>query len=191
MNGMSASSARIDRQLLKDTAAGDAEAFGHFYRRYHELVLAHVRRRVREPEAAADVTAEVFAAALLAVHRGQAENVAVPGVWLLTIATNKLNDSWRRGRVEANARRQLGMEPLDLDDEDIARIERMSDEGAVAMRLARELPPDQWEAIEARILEEREYRDAARSLGLSEFVLRKRVSRGLARLRLSLGASGR
>jgi RNA polymerase sigma-70 factor (ECF subfamily) len=54
------------------------------------------------------------------------------------------------------------------------------------MALARDLPPDQWEAIEARILEERDYDDVARSLGLSEFVVRKRVSRGLARLRKAL-----
>lgn len=180
-----------DRQLLKATAAGDAEAFGDFYRRYRELVLAHVRRRVREPEAAADMTAEVFAAALLAVHRGQADDVAVPGVWLLTIATNKLNNSYKRGQVEANARLQLGLDPLHLHDEDIARIEQISDEGAVAMRLARDLPRDQWEAIQAHILEERPYREAARSLGLSEFVLRKRVSRGLARLRVALRTSER
>jgi RNA polymerase sigma-70 factor (ECF subfamily) len=55
----------------------------------------------------------------------------------------------------------------------------------VAGHLSR-LPADERTAVRARIVEERNYREIALSLGCSELVVRKRVSRGLARLRAEL-----
>ncbi len=47
--------------------AGDREAFGSLYERRHELVLAFLLKRTRNPEVAMDLMAETFAAALLAL----------------------------------------------------------------------------------------------------------------------------
>lgn len=52
------------------------------------------------------------------------------------------------------------------------------------------LPPDQREAVEARIVDEREYADIALAARTSESVVRKRVSRGLAGLRSRLEENG-
>jgi DNA-directed RNA polymerase specialized sigma24 family protein len=52
-----------DRELL---LKGDAAAFAVFYDRHAEWVLGFLRRRSPDGEAAADLTAEVFAAALSA-----------------------------------------------------------------------------------------------------------------------------
>ena len=54
---------------------------------------------------------------------------------------------------------------------------------ALGARPARRLPPEQREAVRARVLDERDYADIARELHTSELVVRKRVSRGLATLR--------
>jgi len=48
------------------------------------------------------------------------------------------------------------------------------------------LPVDERAAVSARVIEERDYDDIAQSLGCSEMVVRKRVSRGLTRLRARL-----
>ena len=48
------------------------------------------------------------------------------------------------------------------------------------------LSADQRQAVLAYVLEERDYGDIARELRCSESVLRKRVSRGLAALRVRL-----
>src|SRR5579859_7654271 len=58
---------RSDRDLLAASRERGV-GFGEFYRRHREAVLAFHGKRVREPELAADLTAETFAAALLAVH---------------------------------------------------------------------------------------------------------------------------
>ena len=96
-----------DAQLLASTDS-DPQAFGVFYERYEALVVGYLRRRVKDPETAADLTAEVFAAAFAAAPRYcPIEPTAVP--WLTTMAHNTLTSSVRRGRVEEDARRRVGM----------------------------------------------------------------------------------
>ncbi len=129
---------------------------------------------------------EVFATALVAAHRGDEQDS--PIAWLLTVARNKLIDAHRHGRVVDDARRRLQMEPLALDDEDLLRIDELTEEGRVA-ELLEKLPSDQRDAIRARVIEDRDYADIAVELNLSDQVVRQRVSRGLHRLRTALERS--
>jgi RNA polymerase sigma-70 factor (ECF subfamily) len=178
-----------DCRLLETARGGDAAAFELFYRRHREVLLAYCAQRMARPELAADLMAESFTAALIAVHDGNRPLPDVPLAWLLTIAHRKLIDSHRRGRVEDEARRRLELEPLSIDDDDIARIEEIADSTDVATELARTLPADQFEALRARVLDERTYPDIARELRCSEAVVRKRVSRALRALRIGLESS--
>ena len=174
---------RTDHELLVAAMGDDPAAFTAFYERHVDLVLAYLRRRTSSAEVAADLMAETFAAALLALHEHtSAAEVEVPVAWLFGIARNKLFESYRRGRVEAAARQRLGLEPLVLDDRDLALVDELS-ETDVVKALAELLPPDQLQAIRLRIIDEDEYDAIARKLGCSEAVVRKRVSRGLATLR--------
>jgi RNA polymerase sigma-70 factor (ECF subfamily) len=88
--------------------------------------------------------------------------------------------SRRSGRVEARARRRLGMAPLVLTDEAIGRIEELD---RTALALVDDLPVDQQDAVKARVIDERDYPEIAKDLRCSEAVVRKRVSRGLGTLR--------
>jgi RNA polymerase sigma-70 factor (ECF subfamily) len=169
-----------DAELLAATAS-DAEAFARFYDRYEAAVVGYFMRRTRNAEVAADLTAEVFAAVLASAarYRPQAPTAAV---WLFTIARNTLAKTARRGRVEASARARVGMRPVELSDDSLARLTAADGERWVSELLER-LPAEQREAIRARVLEERSYEEIARGLDTSELVIRKRVSRGLATLR--------
>jgi RNA polymerase sigma factor (sigma-70 family) len=169
---------RPDAELLRATRAGDSPAFGVFYRRHRELVLAFLGQRVGSPEVAADLLGETFAAALVATVDDRREVPDEPVAWLMTIARNKLIDSVRRGQVEQEARRRLAVAPLGLDDEELARIEELIDATDVASRLAELLPGDQFEALKARVLDEQDYPEIAHELRCSEAVVRKRVSPG-------------
>lgn len=169
-----------DEQLLQ----GTPEDFGAFYSRTEEAVLAYFRSRVDLPELAVDLTAECFAQALRSRRRFDASK-APARAWLFGIAGNVLHRSQRRGRVEDRTRRRMGMQPVDLHDEDLRRVEGLS--GADVVLLALEgLPEDQREAVRARVLLEQPYTAIAERLSCSEAVVRKRVSRGLAALRVTL-----
>ncbi len=172
-----------DDELLTRFAAGDAEAFVEFYRRHLAMVLGFFLRRTGDPELTADLTAEVFAAALLAAERYRpGERPAL--AWLYGIAAHKLADSRRRGRVEDAARRRLAMEPLTLEDADLARVAELAAQGAGAAEAAlRELPETLRDAVVARVVEERPYAEIAAAMACSELVVRQRVSRGLRALR--------
>jgi RNA polymerase sigma-70 factor (ECF subfamily) len=173
---------RDDRELLQASREGRG-GFDVFYRRHRDAVLAFHAQRVAEPELAADLTAETFTAALLAVHDAERLIPEIPVAWLFTIAHRKLIDSYRRGTVEAVARRRLALAPLIVDDQDIERINETARRTDVAIELARRLPPEQFQALQARVLDERDYAEIAGDLGCSEVVVRMRVSRALKTLR--------
>lgn len=143
-------------------------------------------RRTGDPDLTADLTAEVFAAVLVSAARYTPTGDSAAG-WLLGIARNVLGHSLRRGQVDARARARVGAEALTVEDHDVERIlELAASEEGVAGQLLAGLPADERAAVRARVIEEREYAEIALALGCSEMVVRKRVSRGLSRLRAGL-----
>ncbi len=174
-----------DGQLLA-ASRSQPDAFAAFYDRYERAVLGYFVRRTADPEVAADLTAEVFAAALGAAQRYKPRTPTAAG-WLFAIAHNKLLKSHSRGRVEAVARRRLGIrEPIQLGGDELERIENAAAAEGWVIELLDRLPPLQREAVRARIVNERSYPDIAGELRTSELVVRKRVSRGLSTLRAQL-----
>jgi len=161
-----------DAELL----AGGAEAFGRFYLRHEDPVLAYFLRRTRSAELSADLAAETFARALQGRH-GFDASLGDPSMWLFGIAKHVLSESIRRGRVQDDVRRRLGLERLALDDDALARIDQLTD-GEASLALA-QLPEEQRRAVEGRVLQEQSYDELAAQLRCSNSVVRQRVSRGL------------
>jgi RNA polymerase sigma factor (sigma-70 family) len=174
-----------DEQLL---IAGDADSFERFYLRHVDAVLGYFARRTRDPELAADLCAETFAAALAARRRFRPGGPPATA-WLFAIGARKLADAQRKGLADMRARRRLGMERIELSDQDIARIERLGEADQTRAQMER-LPSEQRAAIAAHVIDERPYGEIAGELHMSEAVVRKRVSRGLATMRRRMGAGG-
>ena len=181
--GMHNDDPRTDEELLVATR-GDPEAFGGFYDRHEDAILRFFLARVVVPDLAADLTAETFAAALVAVRRFRPGGPPAQA-WLYGIARNVFAMSVRSGQIESRARRRLAMPRLELTDE---LLERLEDVGALApagdiAELLEGLPSNQRDAVQAHVIDERDYAEIARELRCSEAVVRKRVSRGLSALR--------
>ena len=97
--------------------------FGGFYDRHADVVLDGFARRVRDPEAAAELTAETFAAALLARRRfPRAKTTA--DAWLSGIAERQLADYRRYGMADDRMRRRLRIGGAELRDDLVAAAER-------------------------------------------------------------------
>ena len=167
-----------DAELLADDGA---DSFAEFYRRHVRRVAGYLMRATGDAEAAADLTAETFAAALIARRRYRADRAA-PASWLLGIASHKLTDWRRRGYAEDRARRRLRMERLEPTDADLHEFERLGDEVSI-VDMIDELPAEQSAALRARFVQGRSYADIAGTEQASEGAIRQRVSRGLAGLR--------
>jgi RNA polymerase sigma factor (sigma-70 family) len=172
-----------DEVLLAGT---DPAGFEELYARHVDTLVGFFARRTRDAELAADLTAETFAAALSSRRRYRPESGAAVA-WLFGIAMKKLADAQRRGYAERRARRKMGMERIELTDADIARIDELG-QSTMASALLEALAPDQRDAVRAHVLDERSYAEIAADQRVSEAVVRKRVSRGLASVRQRMGA---
>lgn len=171
-----------DAALLAASARGDRAAFSLFYRRHLTSVVALLLRETRDREQAADLAAEVFAAALLAAGRYRPEHPSARP-WLCGIARNMAHESRRRGRAQDRARRRLGMTREPLGEDDLERVEELAGGDGRLLELVEQLPPSQRAALRARVIDERDYGEIAAELGSSEAAVRQRVSRALAWLR--------
>ena len=166
-----------DEDLL---ASGETEAFGVFYDRHARTVLGYFARRTRDPQVAADLTAETFASAIAAQHRYRPTG-APALAWLFKIAGRRLADYERRGSVERRMRQRLAIQTPRLTSEDAALIAVLADDAASVMLAG--LPAEQREAVAAHVLDGRDYPELATSLQITEAAVRQRVSRGLSALR--------
>jgi RNA polymerase sigma factor (sigma-70 family) len=178
---------RTDAELLRGLST-EADAFDAFYRRYETVVVTFLVRRTRDAHLAADLAAETFATVLLRADRFQDDGTPAIG-WLLGIARNQLLNALRRNRADARARRRLGSDPTATADTALEQVEALVDAKAAAPKIARaleRLPDSQRAAITAYVLDEEPYEVVADVLGVSEATVRKRVSRGLARMKTSL-----
>jgi RNA polymerase sigma factor (sigma-70 family) len=182
---------RSDTELLL-ASRDDPGVFTELYRRHAEDLLRYFARRTLDPEAAAELTAETFASAFMS--RKTYKDTGANGVaWLYGVARHQLGRFFRAGRVDAQARRRLGMPERDLPLEDYERIEDLVDfepvRGAIAAALET-LSDDQRDAMRLRVIDGLSYEEVARRLSCSEMNARQRVSRGLRKLALVLQEQG-
>lgn len=166
-------------------ARRDPEAFGVFFTRNCDVLLAHFCRLTLSADVAADLTSETFAKALIKMgHFDPALGSA--RMWLYGIARHQYLGWVRSGAVEHRARQRLRMRPIPPDDESLARIESLVDARALRDDLTTALEAlsvlDR-RAVELRVLRECSFEVVAAELGCSEGAARVRVSRALASLR--------
>jgi len=167
-------------------------------RSFEELWAAHAgsllrffARRAMDPEVAMDLVAETFAAAFVGRRRFRGGSDAEVAGYLFGIARRLLSQWYRRGTVRRKALERLGFERPALDDESFERIEELACtavERAAMAEAMRGLSAEQQVALRLRIVEERDYREVASALGVSEQTARARVSRALRALERSLDA---
>src|SRR3982750_1173382 len=101
--------------------AYDEGAMEAFYREHVDSVERFVARRVGDPHLAADLTAEVFLAAIDAAPSYDKRR-GVPAAWLFGIARNVVSSEQRRAVRERHAQARLeGRRLLDDNDVEIGR----------------------------------------------------------------------
>jgi RNA polymerase sigma factor (sigma-70 family) len=163
----------------------DADGVTRLYDRHARELLGFFVRRTRDPELSLDLLAETFLAAFERRAQCRAVTDSRRAAWLYKIAATKLAGHYRRGAIERRATDRFAVEQRSLTATESEAMRRLADEPE-SPRLERalaELSADQREAIRLRVIEEHPYADVSKRLGVSEPVVRARVSRGLRALR--------
>jgi RNA polymerase sigma-70 factor (ECF subfamily) len=159
-------------------ARQDVTAFGELYRRHYDLVYRHCLRRLFSPDAAEEVTAEVF---LRTVEKfdGFRGDEAAFRVWLYRLATNAVNEHLRRRGRRRRLLDALAREPAPGD-----APESQSGDSAPALRralLRLDMRPQALIAL--RYFEDLPHEEIAAIVGGSPATVRNQISRALVRLR--------
>jgi len=165
----------------------DPDLFEAFYREHVEDVQRFVARRIGDRERAADLTAEIFLAAIDSAHRYQPRRGS-PKAWLYGIARTLLASERRqRGRERVGQSRLRG--GALLDEEDAARMDARIDAAAQSRRLYAAM--DRLSEAERAVLElvaidELTVAEAAAAAGIRPVTARVRLHRARRKLRAEL-----
>jgi RNA polymerase sigma-70 factor (ECF subfamily) len=174
-----------DRELVR-LARRDAAAFAALYERHAPAIRAWLKREVRDPQAALDLTAETFARALEGLHRFRGRHESSVAAWLYAIARN-LAARWMRTRIsERDACRRLGVEVAHATEspDSISRSASAPELDSGCLQAAYSaLAPSEREVLDLRVVHELAYAEVGGRLGCSVNAARIRTFRALQSLR--------
>ena len=165
----------------------DPAAFEAFYREHLPAVRRFVARRVSDPHLAADLTSDVFLAAIDAASSYRPDR-GVPAAWLSGIARRVVASEVRRQVGERKATRRVAARRL-LDPDSLARMEERLDAerevralyGAIAR-----LPERDRALLELVAIDGLEVADAAVVLGIKPGTARVRLHRARRRVQAQI-----
>ncbi|BDU08605.1 sigma-70 family RNA polymerase sigma factor [Nocardia cyriacigeorgica] len=167
--------------LLKSTAAGDREAFTHFYRETSPRVFGLALRVLRSPTAAEETTQEVFLQVWSSAERYDPA-LSSPIGWLMMITHRRAVDRVRSESSAAGRDAVYGHTHLGRDHDIVAEtVGQRMDEQAVRDCLDT-LTATQREALALAYYSGRTYREVADHLASPLPTIKSRIRDGLKRL---------
>jgi RNA polymerase sigma factor (sigma-70 family) len=178
---------RTNEELLRRLRI-DQTAFVEFYDRHVETVIRFAARRLRDPEAVADVVGAVFVELFETAGRYRPDRGSAVG-WLYGVARNVVAEHRRRASREAGVIAKLSGRAL-VDADAYADLEARIDAEATARRLyeaMRALSERERAVLELVALEQMAVAEAAAVLGIRAGTARARLARARRRLRGLLG----
>jgi len=165
----------------------DPDAFEAFYREHLAMVGRFVARRVEDPHVAADLTAEVFLAAIDSA-RAYRPGLGSPAGWLVGIARHVVAGEYRRQHRSRNAVNRIqGRRLLDPDATEriVERIDAEREIRELYKALA-DLPRRDRALLELVAVDGLSVAEAAVVLGVTAGAARVRLHRSRTRLQSQL-----
>ena len=170
--------------LVARSQRGDAEAFGALYDRFQPEILGYLINRLRDREAAEDLTQQVFLKAWQAIPRYQQRGVPFKA-WLYRMAHNQMVDYYRQRRPTDN------IDGLELPEAAEAEGRVLLAEQHEQLQSALErLSEDHRRVLVLRFLMEKPAREIGQIMGRKEVTIRGLQMRALRALRVEIEAMG-
>lgn len=171
----------------------DADDIALLYEAHATGLLAFFLRHTYEPETAVDMLAETFAVAFVDRDLFERQSMLGAFAWLCSLAVDRLAELDRESVVTRRARNQLGFQRRQLRGSEYELIEGLLTHDELRSQLTGlidAVSPEQRQAVQLRIVDDRPYAEVAIELGVSEQTARAWVSRGLneARAAMTLAA---
>ncbi len=174
------SEAEIHEELLiLERARKDAREFGALYEKYFDRIFYFVLRQVDDEELAGDLCSQTFVNALNHLPRYEFRGLPF-SAWLYRIATNEVNKHYRKTK---------GKRVFSLEEAKVKELAERTDDGwdeDLIQRLLnymKDLPTDMLQVLELRFFEDKDFKEIAFILEMTESGAKMRTYRALDKLR--------
>jgi RNA polymerase sigma-70 factor (ECF subfamily) len=175
---MSVDEIRQEYEVL-DRSRKKPEAFGVLYERYFERIFNYIYRQTDDEELTADLCSQTFLIVLKNVGKYEFRGVPV-SAWFYKIASNEVNKHFRKIKSnkvfsleQSRVRELIQQENNDFEEEQIQRL----------IDFMKDLPIEMLEVLELRFFEDKDFKEIAFILEITESGAKMRTYRALDRLR--------
>ncbi|MFY0408263.1 ECF RNA polymerase sigma factor SigK [Solicola sp. PLA-1-18] len=178
--------ASLDDELVS-TARGDEAAFARVFDAVGASVFGLVKRVIRDPSRAEEVSQEVFLQVWQSAHKFDPERGRAKS-WILTLAHRRAVDAVRHDQAATDRDKKYdwtgGPDYDHVEEEVSTRLEHEQ-----VRRCLTGLTELQREAVELAYYQGHTYADVARLLGVNPATIKTRMRDGLIRLRDCMGVA--
>ena len=164
---------------ILDRSKKDPKAFGELYEKYFDRIFSFIYRQTDDEDLTADLCSQTFLTVLKNVERYEFRGVPF-SAWLYKIASNEVNKHYRKKKrtqifsIEETRVRELMDQANEGYDEEV--IQRL-------MEYLKELPTDMLHVLQLRFFEDKDFKEIAFILDITESGAKMRAYRALDRLR--------
>jgi RNA polymerase sigma-70 factor (ECF subfamily) len=164
---------------ILERAKRNPKAFGELYEKYFDRIFNFIYRQTDDEELTDDLCSQTFLSVLKNIGRYEFRGVPF-SAWLYKIASNEVNKHYRKKKndkvfsIEEIRVRELFEQENDGWDEDT--MERL-------LLYFKELPTDMLQVLELRFFEDKDFKEIAFILDITESGAKMRTYRALDRLR--------
>jgi len=177
----------IDPAVIRQVAAGDAQAFARVYDAFSGLLFTLALRMLQKPEDAEELLQEVFAK-IWTDARSYDSGRGAPLAWAITItrhkAIDRIRSATRRQRLNDEAEAEQISLPLDVPGP--ASAAEQTEEARAVRASLESLPGDVRETIELAYFSGLSQSEIAEKLSLPLTTVKSRIRRAMMQLRQTL-----
>jgi RNA polymerase sigma-70 factor, ECF subfamily len=163
----------------------NSQAFSELYEKYFDRIFNFIYRQIDDEALTADLCSQTFLNALKNVERFEFRGIPV-SAWFYRIASNEVNKHYRKVKREKvfsveefRVKELVSSENDDWNDELIQKL----------INFMKELPTDMLEVLELRFFEDKDFKEIAFILNITESGAKMRTYRALDKLRKKFNLS--
>ena len=157
----------------------DNHAFGQLYEKYFTKIYYFIYRQTDDEDVAGDICSQTFLNALNKIHRYEFRGFPF-SAWLYKIAANEVYKFYRKN----NRKKVFSLEELKIK-ELVEQVDVGWDEDQIKklIEFMKDLPTDMLQVLELRFYEDRNFKEIAYILDITESGAKMRTYRALDQLR--------
>ncbi len=177
---------------ILERSGKNPQAFGELYERYFDRIFNFIYRQTDDEDLTADLCSQTFLNALKNANKFEFRGVPI-SAWFYRIASNEVNKHYRKIKKEKvfSIEEVLIKELIEISNDSLPTGQAGWSEELIQKLLdyMKELPTDMLEVLQLRFFEDKDFKEIAFILEITESGAKMRTYRALDRLRKNFNLS--